>query len=350
MEKLLLVNFEKDPDSIYVGFEPQVFNDEINGKGHLVIGWRTDKKIDVYHEMSLKPDSAKYSIAGAGLNKMISVDMDKAFYEVRDCGVQAHYKFKDILGRDVEIAISEKNPKKRKPFGLLAPMGDAATNPTSLPMVLLHDFYFVRKKQTDILVSIDNKSHKLDDLPIPMDFQKMTFARYSPQPLIATLNSAHNGALETLDLELGQRTYEKGDYIFEIDWSNQSASIKSMSVKNKIHLLTVSFLPSFPCLKTISANAKHKGKFVIFGHESVGSISGEYQIHSEKESITIKVIPSNGWKPKTNKFSTWFLFTIAKVFKKWPSTYEWNAELRKDMKGLWYMQSKWIRTGKILKD
>lgn len=37
MERILLVNFEKDPDSVYVGFEPQVFNDEINGVGHRVI-------------------------------------------------------------------------------------------------------------------------------------------------------------------------------------------------------------------------------------------------------------------------------------------------------------------------
>jgi hypothetical protein len=33
MERLLLVNFEKDPDSIYVGFEPQVFNDESTAPG-----------------------------------------------------------------------------------------------------------------------------------------------------------------------------------------------------------------------------------------------------------------------------------------------------------------------------
>ncbi|WP_143962484.1 hypothetical protein [Litoribacter populi] len=114
MEKLLLDNFEKDPDTMYVGFEPQVFNDTINGTGHLIIGWRTDKKIDVYHQKSLTLDSLKYSIAGAGLNKMIAVDMDKASYEVNDVGVQAHYKFRDML--------------------------DAATHPTSLPMVLLHDF------------------------------------------------------------------------------------------------------------------------------------------------------------------------------------------------------------------
>ena len=350
MERLLLVNFEKDPDSIYVGFEPQVFNDEINGVGHLVIGWRTDKKIDVYHEKSLNPDTSKYSIAGAGLNKMIPVDMEKAFYQVNDFGVQAHYKFTDMLGREVEIVISEKNPGKRKPFGLLAPMGDAATNPASLPLVILQDFYFVRKNHTDIKVKINNKSHKLDELPIRMDGEKMTFARYSPKPLIATINPAHDGELETFELEMGQRTFEKGDYIYEIDWSNQSASIRSFSVKNNIHLLTMSFMPSFPCLNTFPANTKYKGSFIISGHESVGIISGEFHIQSYNESVAIRVVPSKGWKPKATKFSTRFLFTVARVFKKWPTTYQWDADLHKDSEGVWYMQSKWIRTGRILED
>jgi hypothetical protein len=345
MEKLLLVNFEKDPDSVYVGFEPQVFNDHINGSGHLVIGWRTDKKIDVYHQRSLTLDASKYSIVGAGLNEMIPVDMDNAFYEVRDFGVQAHYKFKDLTGRVVEITISEKNPTKRKPFGLLAPMGDAATHPTSLPLVLLQEFYFVRKKQTDLSVTIGNQTHKVDDFPIPMDFQQMTFARYSPKTLIATLNPAHTGALETLDITVGQQTHEIGECTYEIEWNGQLASIKSMGVKNDIHLLTMRFTPAFPCLNTISPETKYTGSFVISGHASVGAISGDYHIQVEKESVAIRVVPSKGWKPNTNKLSTWLLFTVVKMFKKWPTTYQWDAELHRNQEGLWFMESKWIRTG-----
>lgn len=350
MEKLLLVNFEKDPDSIYLGFEPQVFNDAANGTGHLIIGWRKDKKIDVYHQKSLTLDPSKYSIAGAGLNKMIPVDLEKAYFEVTDFGVQVHYKFTDMLGREVEVIIGEKNQKKRKPFGLLAPMGDAATHPTSLPIVLMHDFYFVRKNQTDIKVYINGQSHKTDEFPICMDGQKMTFIRYSPKPLIATLNSAYTGELMALEPAIGQKTFEQGDNIYEIEWVNHKASIQSMSVKNNIHLLTMNFIPSFPCLRTISNNTKYKGEFIITGHESVGTLAGEYSIQSGKESIHVRLVPSKGWKPKATKFSTWLLFNLVKVFKKWPTTYQWDGELEKSPEGLWYIQSEWIRTGKILKN
>lgn len=350
MEKLLLVNFEKDPDSIYLGFEPQVFNDAANGTGHLIIGWRKDKKIDVYHQKSLTLDPSKYSIAGAGLNKMIPVDLEKAYFEVTDFGVQVHYKFTDMLGREVEVIIGEKNQRKRKPFGLLAPMGDAATHPSSLPIVLMHDFYFVRKNQTDIKVYINGQSHKTDEFPICMDGQKMTFIRYSPKPLIATLNSAYTGELMALEPAIGQKTFEQGDNIYEIEWVNHKASIQSMSVKNNINLLTMNFIPSFPCLRTISNNTKYKGEFIITGHESVGTLAGEYSIQSGKESIHVRLVPSKGWKPKATKFSTWLLFNLVKVFKKWPTTYQWDGELEKSPEGLWYIQSKWIRTGKILKN
>jgi hypothetical protein len=294
MEKLLLVNFEKDPDMVYVGFEPQVFNDNINGSGHLVIGWRTDKKIDVYHQKSLKPNPSKYHIAGAGLNKMIPVDMEKAYFEVTESGVQAHYKFIDTLGREVELSISEHNQSKRKPFGLLAPMGDAATHPTSLPLVLLHDFYFVRKNQTDVLVSINNKTRVLDRLPIPMDGQKMTFARYSSKPLIATLNPEYYGKPEVLKPDIGQRIYKKGDYTYQIEWTGNTASIKTMSVNNNIHILSMSFNPPFQDLNSLPENIKYKGSFIISGHESVGSIAGDYTIQSTDGfinlSLCIKII------------------------------------------------------------
>jgi hypothetical protein len=168
MERILLVNFEKDPDSLYIGFEPQVFNDSINGKGHLVIGWRIDGKVDVYHEPGLTLDHNKYDIAGKGLANMLEREMPKAFSEINDFGLQANYEFQDIHNRKVVIRVTEKNPGKRKPFGLLAPMGAAAESPSAMPLVLLHDFYFVRKKHSKIEVSINGKQHQIDDLPMPL--------------------------------------------------------------------------------------------------------------------------------------------------------------------------------------
>ncbi len=53
MKKLALINFEKNPDSVYLGLEPQYFDDEIYGKGYRVIAYRHDGYVDVYNDVSL---------------------------------------------------------------------------------------------------------------------------------------------------------------------------------------------------------------------------------------------------------------------------------------------------------
>jgi hypothetical protein len=200
MERLLLINFENDPDSLYLGFEPQVFNDDINGKGFLVIGWRKDGKVDVYHQSSLHLNPDKYTIAGKGLANLTETTFEQSMFEVNEQGVQCNFKFSDILDREIILEIRENHPSKRKPFGLLAPMGDAAENPSSMPLIFLRDFYFVREKHTEISILIAGKSHHPDKLPIAMDWEKMLFTRYSTQPLIATFNQEGTRIIQPLEI------------------------------------------------------------------------------------------------------------------------------------------------------
>jgi hypothetical protein len=350
MEKLLLVNFENDPDSVYTGFEPQVFDDSIHGKGHLVIGWRKDKKVDVYHQKSLQLDPATYSITGEGLNKMIPVDMHVSQFEVNENGVQAHYAFTDIFDRRIEIKINENSSRTRKPFGILAPMGDATAYPTSMPLVFLHDFYFVRRKHSDITLMVDSKAHVVDQLPVPMDWQRMTFIRYSPNPLIATLNPSFDGVFEPIEILQGQTEYLSTGFTLKLEWIDKVPHVKAMEVYNDIHPLTLSFKPALPCLSDLSTGNQLEGKFHISGHASIGTVSGSYFLNNQDGVTKIRVVPSKGWKPKTTKLSTWFLFTMAKIFKKWPTTYQWDAEVRSDERGNWQMHSEWVRTGRIAQE
>lgn len=348
MEKLLLVNFEKDPDSLYVGFEPQVFDDGKNGRGHLIIGWRVDGKVDVYHQSSLTLDQAKYDIVGKGLANMVEVEMPLASFEINDFGVQADYQFIDLLGRTIKIQIFEQNPKSRKPFGLLAPMGDAAENPSAMPLVLLHDFYFVRRKSTDFLVSIDGKVHSPDVLPLPMDWMNMYFARYSPKPLIATLNPAYDGPLlqELVDEGVEQVTQENTS--LELEWEGGFPKLKSLTRHNLVHDIKFSFDPAFPHLEAVKAGTSQEGHFLVEGHPSTGSIAGDYMICANKESILMVLVPSKGWKPRPTKISLRLLYAVGKVFKQWPGTYRWEARLEKTKEGEWHMKSHWKRTGKVL--
>lgn len=340
----MLINFEKDPDSIYIGFEPQYFDDEVNGKGLIVIAWRIDGKIEVYHQPGLSLDPGKYDIAGKGLAHMVECRMEHALFEVNAQGVQAHIQFKDMADREVLIQINERNPKQRKPFGLLAPMGQAAESPSAMPMVLLHDFYFVRKRHTEISVKIDGKSHTLDELPVPMDFTKMYFCRYSPDPFIVTFNTAFEGELTPLQIGAGG-TASLGDMHYELEEGATGAEIKALSGKGKRHAIRMELSPALPDILQLPSGAQFKGSFRICGHPSTGSVSGHYEVEKKGSDTRIELIPSGGWKPVIPKLSIFFMFTVAKIFKHWPKTYRWTAVLREVGKERLSMTSSWERIG-----
>jgi hypothetical protein len=215
MEGLLLVNFENDPDEIYIGFEPQLFDDPIHGRGLIVIAWRVDGRVDVYHQPGLTLDPETYDIAGGGLNEILERPLSDAYYRVNEAGVEAYFAFEDAAGRPVEVTIGEKNRHPRQPFGLLAPMGNAATAPSALPMVYLHDFYFVRQADTILSIKVNGQERQPDTLPLPIDGTRMTFIRYSPDPLIATLNPAHDGPLTPLT-RVSPTEAQLGDLHFEL--------------------------------------------------------------------------------------------------------------------------------------
>ncbi len=343
MERLLLVNFEQNPDATYIGFEPQVFDDPVNGTGHSVIGWRRDGRVDVYHQPGLHLDTAKYDIAGKGLAHRVEREMPGAAYEVDAYGVRAHYEFEDLDNRRVVIRIHEQNTKARKPFGLLAPMGAAAEAPSAMPLVLLHDFYFVRKRHTVFEISIDGKQHRPDMLPIPMDFTRMTFTRYSPKPLIATLNPAFEGELTPLEVPTSQPEVQVGETMLALEWMAGHPALKRLTRHNPIHPLELRFEPAFPALQTLVNDARRAGCFGIAGHPTTGRIAGVYTVEKRDGRITVTMRPTEGWLPRPTKLALRFLYTVASVFRKWPTTYEWTAIIHRQESGATTMRSAWCR-------
>ncbi len=342
MERLLLINFEKDPDSIYVGFEPQVFDDKIHGKGLLVIGWRRDLKVDVYYEPGLQVKRETFDIAGAGANEVLPTDFTTADFRVTSLGVSARIKFTDCLGRIVDIAIEESNKRKRKPFGLLAPMGEAAQTPSALPLVYLHDFYFVRRRSTVFSVQIDGRLHKPDKAPMAIDFMRMYFSRYSPDPLIVTLNPA---AEQMLDPVPDIKEADFGSYSISYNFipATNGKNLENMVAIYRNHEVKLTFDPPFPDITRLKEDSTLKGSFHIKAHESTGSLQGGYSLQNRHGKVFIELSPSGGWKPVSNKPSLWFLYRVASVFRNWPKSYVWTAEI--DIQNMPpKMRSSWQKT------
>ena len=342
MESLLLVNFADDPDEIYLGFEPQLFDDARHGQGLLVIGWRVDGRVDVYHKPGLRLDPETYSIAGQGLAHMVERPLVDAYFRVEAAGVDAYFAFEDIAGRPVEVSIVEQSPRLRKPFGLLAPMGNAATAPSALPLVLLHDFYFVRRAHTTVSIQVDGVTRKPDTLPVPMDGSRMYFLRYSPDPLIATFNPAHRGRLEPLARH-SNTLARQGELTFDLVDNDGFPEIGAMRRSYKEREVVVRFSPPLPDLLSLLPDAHTQGTFRIEGDPATGTVSGDYTVTRQGDLIHVEAVPSGGWQPNESKWSVRLIYWMASDFTHWPKTYRWTATLDVKDPAQVTMESGWTR-------
>lgn len=342
MERLLLINFERDPDSVYLGFEPQVFNDPINGKGLMVIAYLRDGRIDIYHQPGLTLQRKNYDIVGKGLADLIERPLAGAHFDVGPQGVDVQFAFADKLGRPIAVRIRETTPKPRQPFPLLAPFPGATARPPSLPLVLLYDFYFVRRSGTEIDIVIDGKRHKPDTLPAPIDGARMYFVRYATDIFVLNWNETYDGPLPPLQ-PWGAGPCEDRDVMYDLVENAGHLEISKMRPKNARHDVRFSFAPPIPDVANLRDGAQTSGEVTIRLEESMGQISGVYEVRRSGDQVRMTIRPDGGWQPGAQKWSVRLIFFLARIFKNWPKTYEWTAVIDVSRRAEARMTSQWRR-------
>ena len=333
MERLLLVNFEEDPDRIYLGFEPQAFDDEVHGEGLLVLGWRLDGRVDVFHSPGLRLSEATYGIAGGGLHAMAERPFEEARFHLGPRGADVDLAFDDLEGRRVHLRILERDTRPRRPIGLLAPMGEAATDPPALPLVFLHGFDFVRQAGSEIRIEIDGRRHAPDRLPVPMDGARVTFVRYSPDPFIVTWNPAREGPLAPLRLrpsdteEAPEGTFmAEGDGVrYELLLNGGHPEIRSMHRARGVHAVQVAFAPAFPNLWALGEGVRVEGRFRIAAHASTGAVTGRWEVAREGGTVRMEAVPDGGWIPRETKPVVRLMYRMVPTFREWPRSYRWEG-------------------------
>jgi hypothetical protein len=353
MEGLLLVNFEGDPDRIYLGLEPQAFDDPIHGRGLLVLGWRVDGRVDVFHDPELRLDPETYGIAGKGLHRMEERSFAGARFELGPAGVQVDLRFQDLEGREVRLLVRESDTRPRRPFGLLAPMGSAASDPPALPLVYVHDFYFVRRAGSEVRIEIDGRTHRGDPIPLLLDGTWVHFLRYSPDPFIVTWNPAVEGIPELLEVCTGaapERFHAEARGVrYDLSANGGFHEIRRMSRREGAHEVVVEFAPAFPHLLALRDGIHVSGEFRISAHPTVGTVAGRWRVTRQGRELHMEAIPSGGWTPGEVPRVVRILFRAVSLFRTWPTTYHWQGTLRLPPEGeeeeaLLSFESAWKRT------
>ena len=341
MARLLLINFEEDPDTVYHGFEPQFFDDAVHGRGLLVIGWRVDGRVDVFHDPALRIDPQTYGITGAGLHTMAERSFAGALFELGPAGAQVDISFRDLQGRLVHLLIHETDTRPRTPFGLLAPMGVAASDPPALPLVYVGGFSFVRRAGTEYRIEIDGRSHRNDFIPLILDGTPVYFLRYSAAPFIVTWNpdsAAHLRVLEPRPTggaggagSAGSTTtltaHAEGVQ-YDIVTNGTFHEIRQMSRREGNNEVVVEFTPAFPQLLALADGTDLAGQFRVTAHASLGVVRGSWRVVRKDQELHLEILPDGGWTPGPAPPMARILFRVVSMFQDWPKTYIWRGTVQ----------------------
>jgi len=338
MERLILVNFEKDPDEHYNILEFQQACDKNEKRSFLVIAYRNDGAADVYHQADY-PFASQASI----LNdvKFFVSPLENAKFEIKPDSLEVYFSFQDKMGREIKVKVNELRREKKQPFSLLAPVGVISRNPTSLPVYSLNEMSFTNQKHTQIDIEINNRKHKPDAFPLPLDFSKNYFTRYSADTFNVDWNRNYDGPLNPL-FPINNKAEAQGT-TYELINNNGHYEIKCMSTKNKEHNLDINFSPPIPDIACLKEDFSSDGNFTITTDKTPGTLSGVYFLKRLGDEISIKIHPKYGWQPNERRLILKFLFLFIKVFKQWPKSYVWNAKIKLDSSNLPMMKSSWKR-------
>jgi hypothetical protein len=342
MERLLLINMEKDPDEVYLGFEPQVIDDDYIGRGMRILAYRQDKKIDVYQQPGMRSVKSDFDVAGKGCENLVERPLENAQFEMTEQGLYVHFSFEDIQGRRIEVQVIEDQSRLPKLFSLLAPLGSSTEKPPALPLFFMFDFGFVRKAGTKTLLKIQDRQHHLDNLPLPFEGQAVFFTRYCLDPFLLTWNTRREGPLTVFE-DVRFAEVEYGPARYYLVEKNGHFEIDRVKVSNDKHAFLFSFSPPVPDITGLREGVNLEGKFEISGEPSAGKVSGIYRLQRSANSVKMIVQPSGGWQPSEKLFTLRLIYRMASVFRKWPKTYLWNAVFSRTGQG-WQQKAEWSRT------
>ncbi len=337
MARLMLINITADPDEVYIGFEPQVFDDPQHGRGLLVIAYLPDDRCDIYHQPGLRLDRAAYDIVGRGLRELVARPLTDARFDITPRGVDLDIAFDDRRGRPVHLRIVERG-KPSRPFAILAPMGNTAAKPPALPLFFLHGFYFVRRANTDLLISVDGRAHKPDSIPMLLDGARVHFLRYAAEPFLVNWNPAREGELPGRPLPPDAGELEDGPATYRLAWRGGQPEVAAISLNDGRHTLRAAFTPPFPHAVALADGATAAGTFAITT-DGAGTVSGRYRLARAGAAVEIILHPDGGWQPAVKRWSVRLIFGLVPLFKRWPMTYRWAGRLalgeRPALHGAW---------------
>lgn len=304
-----MLNFELADHPVYDGGELQRFDDEVHGTGMLVfLSRRASGRIDYYLQAGLHVDRSGYEI-GAGIGSWTEIDFDVARLVVTDEGVDAEVRFTDVDGRPVEVRVDDRNGRPRRPAGLLAPVSAGIERPVSLLLVWMPRFDLVRATGVPPVVRIDGMDVSTGRLP-GMRLHRRHLIKYAAPVVTVELNRVHEGALPAGDA---------GHQVM-VD----PAGVRELLAEHAGHRARLLLDPAVPDPADLTDAAAGRWHVEI---DRVRLTGGTWSMTRTGDDVAVELDVDERWRPGRLPWLMRLVTTVVPVFRRWPTTYRWRAEV-----------------------
>ena len=322
-----MLNAELVDDPVDDVVELQWFDDDRHGRGMLVfLSRREGRAVDYYQQRGLNLDRSGYHLGG-GTRSWSEVDFEVARLEVADDGVDAQVRFRDVDDREIEVRVDDRDGRARRRGGLLAPIGSSIEHPNSLLLVWLPAFDLVRRTGDSPVIRIGGRDAQIGRLP-GARLHRRHLIKYAAPVLAAEVNRGHEGSLSSAAAD-AQTSEREGDL-----WTSVTAPAGG-------HRARLVLDPGLPDLAGLGSSVE-RGRWHV-EVDGARLTGGAWVTSGSGGTARVIFDVDQRWRPGRLPWLMRLVTTVVPVFRRWPTTYQWQCDVRLDEEPT--MASFWRRTG-----
>lgn len=309
-----MLNFEIADDPNYTGLEIQRFDDPVHGTGVAVLLMRrADRRVDVYRQPGLRLDRSSYGI-GAGVGLWLEADLEPAVVEVTPTGVLAALGLRDAQGRVIEVRVDDRDGRQRRPGRLLAPVGAAIEQPTSMLLVWMPVFDLVRRGGRGVRITIDGRAVTTGRLPMAW-LHGRRLVKCAADVVVVQLNRAREG---TLDLSGSQDGAAQ-------DGAAQVGGTPSIAATSMGHTVRLILDPPLPDPRRLPDGTTADGAWRLAIDREASVVGGTWHMQRAGDRVDVVLDSTHRWRPGRQPLLMGLVTRIVPTFRTWPTTYRWRA-------------------------
>ena len=316
---LLLIDLADDPT--YRTLEPQLI-DGAEGVGLTLLAWRHDGQVELYADEHVPVDGSGYDGLEQGLAGIQRTAFEPGRFEITDDGLKLDIGISAPNGRRFELRIHEHLKGRRDHFPMLAPVGGSFNAPAFFPFLWLPTLSFVPVRRTEVTLRVDGQPRAISRLPLPIGGHSCFMARYDLDAMVCQLNPSWATDPSQTPAGATGASHQAQRDLVDVDGQPALAGLR---VRRGVHSCAVRLDP--PLLDPLRvAPPAHLQGSVQLQADGATELHGRYELEHTGERVTLIIDRIGPWRTRQRRPLLAVLFRLP-VFRRWPTTYRWEATL-----------------------